>query len=177
VTSSVSGENRFWLRVLLLEAGLVLAISFFSGYQSLGLPWSYRFDSTPLGLYYSYSDYFGAESFCSFDFKFRFHFDYAILFLKVLILECPFYFIALRRSLWLKAFTVLVTANFLTHPLVAFGIPCIAKTILGSIFVGELYAPIMEFFILWKVGKLKLSESFLVALIANIFSWQFGIFV
>ena len=107
--------------------------------------------------------------------------EYLPFFLKTFVLELPIYFLFLRTlknvPVILKVNTVL---NLATHPVVFFTIPLILTqlnaTYLHYLVVAEIFAPLVEALVLFKVYKISLGRAVLAALCANLFSWSVGIY-
>ena len=107
--------------------------------------------------------------------------EYLPFFLKTFVLELPIYFLFLRTlknvPVILKMNTVL---NLATHPVVFFIIPLILTqlnaTYLHYLVVAEIFAPLVEALVLFKVYKISLGRAVLAALCANLFSWSVGIY-
>lgn len=107
--------------------------------------------------------------------------EYLPFFLKTLVLELPIYFLFLRRLKSIPTILKLNTlANLATHPIVFFIIPIalmqLNGTYLNYLVTAEIFAPLVETLILYKVFKLSPSRSFAAALCANLFSWSVGIY-
>ena len=89
--------------------------------------------------------------------------EYLPFFLKTFVLELPIYFLFLRTlknvPVILKMNTVL---NLATHPVVFFIIPLILTqlnaTYLHYLVVAEIFAPLVEALVLFKVYKISLEK-------------------
>lgn len=108
---------------------------------------------------------------------------YLKIFTGNLLIELPFYFLALYRFLsWKKIILVLLLANLLTHPIVYFGFPYLMSKWAVSYGVMLIYAEALAvlieiIFCLWFV---KQKISFIIPffiLFANLFSWNLGLFI
>ena len=159
-----------------------LLISLYSGYHSTPVPRELLWQFSPLGLLTGIkSEYRNLESACFFLGKFDPSLDYFIVFLKTCLFEAPFYFLALRPIKIRNFFVILLCANFLTHPLVFFFIPCLAENYLHSLYMAEIFAAGFEAgFILFVLGGSQPAKrkafSFSMIVLANLFSWQLGVF-
>lgn len=110
---------------------------------------------------------------------FPFSFEYVKLFLKVLLLEGPFYFFFLRHELkWGKRAFALFFCNLTTHPfLCLYAIHWFAQTqVTYGVFVGvaEFLIPVLEMLILHFAFKASWKNSATAGFAGNIFSWIFG---
>ena len=107
--------------------------------------------------------------------------EYLPFFLKTFALELPIYFLFLQTlkniPTVLKINAVL---NLATHPIVFFVIPIIlaylGATYLHYLAVAEIFAPLIEALILFRIYKLSLGRSLTAAICANLFSWSVGIY-
>jgi hypothetical protein len=110
----------------------------------------------------------------------KFNDVYLWIFLWTLLLEAPFY---LGYLLWRKyslktSLIVLVAANLATHPAVTFVIPSFTHAaglrVADGAIIKEIFAPLVEMFIVKKMTRLSWAESFALAVAANLFSWWVG---
>lgn len=107
--------------------------------------------------------------------------EYLPYFLKTFALELPVYFIFLRTLKRipeiLKINTVL---NLATHPIVFYLIPVILMQLnanyLNYLVVAEIFAPLVEALILYRIFKVRVSRAFAASICANLFSWSVGVF-
>lgn len=103
----------------------------------------------------------------------------ALLYLKVFILTCllefPFYFVCLGR----RAFIATLILNLATHPMVSFGIPYLMRgeDYYLCLWVGEVFAPALEGFLLGYVWKVKWTRAVSIAILANLVSWWVGVYL
>ena len=113
-------------------------------------------------------------------------FSYLKIFTGNLLLELPFYFLALYRFLsWKKILAVLLLGNLLTHPLAYFGLPYLMSELSVSYGIMLAYAEVMAvlveiIFCNWIVRQANQKLSYYslgLILLANLFSWNFGVYL
>ncbi len=103
--------------------------------------------------------------------------QYVKVFGSTLILELPFYLLALRGVQRLgRRLEVWTAANLLTHPMVYFGLPMLFAYFAGSyramLLTAEVFAPLAEMaFCRWAGVSWRRT---LWILAANLFSWHVG---
>ena len=119
---------------------------------------------------------------CSFQGAYSFHLDYFFIYLRTVLLEAPFYLWLFFPAGLANGTAILFFANLLTHPLVFFAFPCLGQSTLFSLLAGELFAAAVEvLFVLWLRSRLIPQVSrrrcVVVIVLANLFSWQMGIFL
>ena len=108
---------------------------------------------------------------------------YLCTFFLTCLLETPFYWLALKS--WnvgrVKKVGFIVLVNLATHPFIYFGVPAITFRLGGKVYqsllLSELFAPLVEGIILWRVRKGPAWVSLGYAIAANLFSWWVGIFL
>jgi hypothetical protein len=162
----------------------VLLLSFFSGFKSFPIPADLAWQFSPLGLLHGVSpENMDLDSQGFFSGHFAFSFDYLIVFLKTCLLESPFYFYCFRKESFPRRLSYLLFANFLTHPLVFFFIPTLFDKYIHAALVSEAFAPLVEMAFVVSVLMMKrekrsvLVTSALVILMANLFSWEVGMYL
>lgn len=158
-----------------------LLLSVLSGYVRGGWTPGALFPFTPLGLLLRFDPRSLAyENACSFGWTFGPFFDYFKVFLITCLLELPFYFWVFRGSPWPARLSSLTLANFCTHPLVFFAFPCLFRFYLTGALASEAFAIGAEGLLvaLWA-SRLGLPPGSAVAAagLANLFSWQVGIYL
>ena len=109
-------------------------------------------------------------------------FSYAKTFAKTCLCEAPFYFWCFRRERFERALSWLLFANFSTHPIVFFVIPLLFSTYLHAAIAAEAYAAGAEMLLVGIVlarprGRREGAIAALVILAANLFSWEFGMYI
>lgn len=163
---------------------LVIVISIFSSFEKAEIPWELSWHVSPLGLLFSKLPQdlltLGSKSF--FVGELGYYFDYFFIFLKTCLLEFPFYRIALKSKRFSVVLSNLFIANFLTHPFVFFAFPATFDRYLPSLLYSELYAAAAEMIFITWISRSKTKpwasvQSALWILIANLFSWQVGVFL
>lgn len=167
-----------------LILSLVILISAYSSYEKSEIPWDLSWHVSPLGLLFSRTPHelLTLESKSFFLGKLGFYFDYLFVFLKTCFLEFPFYWFALKSKRFLMILSYLFIANFLTHPIVFFAFPSAFNLYLPSLLCSELYAAAAEMIFIGWVCRSKTKpwtsvQSGFWILIANLFSWQVGVFL
>lgn len=179
-SSSVSGPG-----IALFTLFFVLLLSLFSGYQAAEVPVAIRYQFSPLGLLLGFDrHYFEFESLSGFNGVLSFTFDYFFTFLKTCLLEAPFYYFVFRKRGFNTFLGVLFGANLLTHPFVFFVFPWLFKQYIAGLLYSEIFAPSIEVVVVLMVlglcrnkeGVPSLSKCALAIVLANLFSWQVGVF-
>jgi len=161
----------------------VVSLSFFSGFHSFPVPFDLAWQFSPLGLLQGVKpENLELESHGYFSNSFGFTYDYLIVFLKTCICESPFYFICFRKEPFLKFMKYLIAANLLTHPIVFFVIPVLFDKYITSALVAEAYAAVGEMIFVAillsrKESKMTVALGVLLIALANLFSWEVGMFV
>lgn len=107
--------------------------------------------------------------------------EYLPFFLKTFALELPIYFIILRQLKNIPTVLQINTVlNLATHPIVFFVIPIILTNLganyLHYLATAEIFAPLIEALILFRIYKLSLARSLTAAISANLLSWSVGIY-
>jgi hypothetical protein len=170
---------------LIFGIGLsVLLLSFFSGFKSFPIPADLAWQFSPLGMLHGITpENMDLDSQGFFSGHFAFSFDYLIVFFKTCLLESPFYFYCFRREGFSRRLSYLLFANFLTHPLIFFFIPTLFDKYITAALVSEAFAPLVEMTFVVSIlmvkkepGK-KLALSAVVILLANLFSWEVGMYL
>jgi len=186
VEASMSASES--LAPVILLIGTILAISVLSGFQSSPVPYELAWQFSPIGFLQSAlhgglpaeylelptANYFRGPSGLSL--------DYATVFFKTCFLEAPFYFWCLRRENTYRSLQILLTANFLTHPIVFFIFPLIFSRYVPAALWAELFAAGAEMLFVGYLmarshGRLSGVSAALMILLANLFSWEVGMFV
>jgi hypothetical protein len=176
------------LAPIALLTGTVLTISILSGFQSTPVPYELAWQFSPTGFLSSAlhgglpaeiwdlptANYFRGPSGLSL--------DYATVFTKTCFLEAPFYTYCLRKENFLKTVQLILTANFLTHPIVFFVFPLLFSHYVPAALSAEVFAAGAEmiFIGLWiykSYGARAGWISAFIILLANLFSWEVGMFV
>lgn len=164
----------------------ILALSIFSGYTAARVPTRFLFPYTPIGLLFRFDpQYLDYTSSCAFSGRFDLTFDYLKVFLTTCFLESPFYFTVLRSTPWRARLGVLILANACTHPAVFFLFPCLLRNFLIAILSSEAFALSSEIMIVLWIGSGNLKKgrprmhpvlAAFAIVMANLFSWQVGIY-
>ncbi len=106
--------------------------------------------------------------------------EYALLFAMVCALEAPLY-LNIQSLSWRKRFAALVGLNLATHPAITFLLPALLNnygfSTAGLILTTETLAFLVEAFILYFAFKVGAKTAFVFALLANLFSWSFGLYL
>lgn len=108
--------------------------------------------------------------------------EYAFAFVLTVLIEAPFYFVALKGRLKLDQILVYAIAlNLATHPLVLIGLPQFFALAefpkVTPILLGEIFAPAFEGLMLWRLAGLSWQRAFGFAILANLISWTAGVLV
>jgi hypothetical protein len=162
----------------------VLLLSFFSGFKSFPVPADLAWQFSPIGLLNGVRpEYLALDSHGFFLGHFAWSLDYLIVFFKTCLLESPFYFYCFRGEKFTRGLSYLLTANFLTHPLIFFFVPTLFDKYITAALVSEAFAPAVEMafvvsiLMAKKVSRGKLALSALIILLANLFSWEAGMYL
>jgi hypothetical protein len=163
----------------------VLFLSFFSGFKSFPIPADLAWQFSPLGLLHGVTpENMDLDSQGFFTGHFSYSFDYLIVFLKTCLLESPFYFFCFRRESFPRRLSYLLFANLLTHPLIFFFFPTLFDKYITAALVSEAFAPAVEMAFVVSILMMtkkesgpKLAVSALVILLANLFSWEVGMYL
>jgi len=106
--------------------------------------------------------------------------EYFVLFALTCGLEAPFY-MSIRSLNWSKRFRALIALNLATHPAVTFIWPHIMygldQNAGAYILAAETFAPVVEALLLIFVFKVGAPAAFLFAILANLVSWGFGLYL
>jgi hypothetical protein len=105
---------------------------------------------------------------------------YALLFLGTVLFEIPIYFAFLRKKVPIGSLVLwTLILNLATHPAVSFLIPRICAAtesrLVDYVLWAEIFAPVVEALLLWKIARVNLGRAAVAALIANLLSWWAGI--
>ena len=104
---------------------------------------------------------------------------YLKYFFLTCLLESPFYFVAVKYQ-FRQFLSAVILCNLATHPMVCFGIPWIISLVHGTyengLFVGEIFAPVVEALLLIWVWKVPKTRAWVLSVLANLFSWWAGIY-
>ena len=106
--------------------------------------------------------------------------NYLKLFLITCAMEAPVYALVMRKYKFKpsKVLCVVVILNIATHPFVNFLLPVILKKITADptfamqLLAGEIFAPVIEGLLHWRLTKLTAIGAITTAAIANILSWS-----
>lgn len=99
--------------------------------------------------------------------------QYVLTFLQSSCLEVPIYYFFYRRQMKFREVLILVTlANCFTHPWVFFGFMGSGWSYLISVIAAESFAVGGETILHGAAGRLSFRQTFVAALLANLFSWQ-----
>jgi len=109
--------------------------------------------------------------------------SYLGVFLVTVVLESPFYLLALRgrkfRPLARAGF--LVALNLATHPFIFLALPPLVAAFGGKTFqtliLAETFAPMVEAMILFRFGRIRFLAALSYAIVANLFSWWAGLYL
>ncbi len=176
------------LAPIVLLTGTVLTISVLSGFQSTPVPFELAWQFSPIGFLMSAlkqglpAEYWDIPTANYFRGPSGWSLDYATVFLKTCVLESPFYFWCLKdRNLFHRA-QILLTANFLTHPVVFFVFPLLFSHYVPAALWAELFAASVEMLFVGSIvtkahGYRSGTCAALVILLANLFSWEAGMFL
>lgn len=106
--------------------------------------------------------------------------QYFLYFSLTCILEAPIYWLAARRfGKGSKEILLLILGlNLATHPIVVFVMPRISlmlgQSSLFDVSSSEVFAPVVEALLLWRVGRFPMVWAIPVAIAANLCSWWLG---
>ena len=163
-----------WLIIACLLGGL--AVSCLSGFRQRAVPPGAIYPFTPLGLTLRFdSDCWKYSSACRFAARWSWSSDYFKRLAQTIALESPFYLFALRALPWSRRLSTLVGANFLTHPLVYFAFPCLFKLYVPALLASEAFAAFGEAALVGAVARRRSAAA--LAFLANLVSWQLGIYL
>ncbi|MFL5812221.1 MAG: hypothetical protein ACJ763_01480 [Bdellovibrionia bacterium] len=176
------------LAPITLLTGTVLTISILSGFQSTPVPHELAWQFSPIGFLTSAlkgglpAEYLDLPTANYFRGPSGLSLDYATVFFKTCFLEAPFYAWCLRREGFFKAVQLILTANFLTHPIVFFVFPLLFARYVPAALSAEVFAAGAEmlFIGLWMKNSYGARTGWISAFIilfANLFSWEVGMFV
>lgn len=176
------------LAPITLLTGTVLTISILSGFQSTPVPFELAWQFSPIGFLMSAlkgglpAEYLELPTANYFRGPSGLNLDYATVFFKTCLLEAPFYAWCLRRESFLKTVQLILSANFLTHPIVFFVFPLLFSHYVPAALSAEVFAAGAEmlFIGLWmksSYGARAGWSSAFIILLANLFSWEVGMFV
>ena len=173
-------DRAVWLSGAVL--GVVVLLSWSSGYHEVTVPAGLRWQFSPLGLLGPLDPlYRDLRSGGGFSGVWGWRWDYAVVFAKTCLIELPFYWLALRRCGHRQRLVGLLLANAFTHPAVFFVFPVLFKNYLPGVLSSELFAVLAEAGLVasWcrvrgaRAGSALLSAVLIV--LANLFSWQIGV--
>lgn len=106
--------------------------------------------------------------------------EYALLFAIVCALEAPLY-LNIRSLSWRMRFAALIKLNLATHPLITYAWPLLLNhyqvSTASLILSGEFFAFVTEMLLLYFGFKVSLKTAFIFSLLANLFSWSFGLYL
>ena len=100
-----------------------------------------------------------------------------------IVLETPWYlfFGWVGRQKMITTIKQILILNLATHPIVFWVIPFVfnyfSLNALSYIVTAEMFALIIEMFILKFAFKVSWSRSFVASLCANLFSWSMGVWL
>ncbi len=107
--------------------------------------------------------------------------EYLKYFLWTLGLELPLYYFMLSNLAKLKRLQLSLLVNIATHPIIFFVFPLILShwnlTYRDYLLSAEIFAPLVEGFIIWKLFKSNPGRAFSAALSANLISWWLGVLI
>lgn len=117
--------------------------------------------------------------------QFSYAFDYLAVFLATCLLELPFCWLAFRNLSPARIFLVLLFLNLATHPIVFFVIPLFFEKYLHAALVAEAFAAGAEMFLAVslvstfrnRISRYEGLAAAALVLLANLFSWELGIFL
>ncbi|MGE3682219.1 MAG: hypothetical protein AB7G93_10865 [Bdellovibrionales bacterium] len=96
------------------------------------------------------------------------------MFLQSNVLEWPVYLPALRHMPRWRGCLFITSMNAITHPIVFHILMRLPFSRLQNILVAEAFAISAETLILWRYGGWRWPKAAVIALIANLLSWQLG---
>jgi hypothetical protein len=161
----------------------VLTLSLFSGFKSFPVPFDLAWQFSPIGFLQGIKpENADLATGSYFSGHFGYTLDYFFVFFKTCLAESPFYYFCFRKLPFSRFLAYLLLANFLTHPIVFFVIPAFFSKYVTAALVGEAFAPTIEaifaFVVLVKTEtKTTASTGALVIVLANLFSWEVGMFI
>lgn len=173
-----TGTDHRLRDILLISLGLAVAllISLASGFVSFKVEPELAWQFSPLGMLGGVrEEYLDIESVSYFGGTLGWTFDYLGIFLKTCVLEAPFYAMAFATRPMRRVLVALVLMNLATHPIVFFVIPRFFDTYLHAALFSEAFAPLVEMAI--AVGLLRKLSPAPWILLANLFSWQIGMYL
>ena len=101
--------------------------------------------------------------------------SYFQLFLQNFAIEAVFLSLVLFRQKLGRVLFLVLLANALTQPLVVFGFIAVPEAkIIWTLLLAEIFAIGVEGYIYWKKLDLSPSKAWLLALLANLLSWELG---
>jgi hypothetical protein len=164
--------------------GAALLISVYSGYQKTEVPLDIAWSVSPLGLIFSHLpvEILQLEIHSFFQGRLGAFFDYFQTFLITCSLEAPFYYLALDQRNPLAFLAIVLSANFLTHPIIFFAFPAAFQHYMPSLITSEFFAASIEMLFIGYIWARRgdphtgVRASFFI-LVANLFSWQIGVFL
>jgi hypothetical protein len=180
ITEQASITPYLWMIFVTFS---VLTLSLFSGFKSFPVPFDLAWQFSPIGLIQGIKpENLDLDTGSYFSGHFGYTLDYFFVFFKTCLAESPFYYFCFRRLPFTKFLSYLLLANFLTHPIVFFVIPLLFSKYITAALVGEAFAPLVEmtfaFVVLSKTQtKTTASLGAVVILLANLFSWEVGMFI
>ncbi len=169
------------LAVVAVPLMVVAAVSVVTGWERPRLGWHEVFPVTPLGLLQGgWRQLEGVASSCELTALRPFAaVGYAATFFATVVLEAPFYALALGRRGLVRTTRILAWGNVATHPIVFFALPCLIPNYRAFVLGAELFAPAVEILLVLAMtrdarGPRPLTVVALITL-ANLASWQLGI--
>lgn len=160
----------------------VLMLSLFSGFKTFPVPFDLAWQFSPIGLLQGIKpENLDLPTGSYFSGHFGYTLDYFFVFMKTCLAESPFYYFCYRRLPFSKFFAYLLFANFLTHPIVFFIMPLLFSKYIAAALAGEAFAPLVEAIFAYVVliktqSKRHALAGALVIVLANLFSWEVGMF-
>lgn len=114
----------------------------------------------------------------SMDFDFSLYSKY---FVTTVLIEAPVYFFALRFLAFKTKLKLVLSVNLATHPIVFYLFPWVLMhwhlNYGAYVLSAEIFAPLVEGLMIWKIFKVPASAAFAAAFAANIISWWLGILI
>jgi hypothetical protein len=183
----VETDSLEWAPIALLSA-TVLAISVLSGFQSTPVPYELTWQFSPLGFLMSAlkdglpSEFLDLPTANYFRGPSGWSLDYATVFAKTCALEAPFYFLCLKNESLPRRLQVLMSSNFLTHPIVFFVFPLLFSKYVPAALSAELFAALAEMAFVGGIvakteGARRGARAAIWIVMANLFSWEAGMFI
>ncbi len=184
--ASPASTNTVSLNAILLGLLAASTLSLLSGFQNFPVPFDLAWQFSPLGVLQGISPENAAiESASYFSGRFGLTPDYFIYFLKTCAYESPFYYLCFRGLPFPRILALIVLLNLATHPIVFFVIPLLFSRYFAAALFSEAFAPTIEVALAYLVlrrampgetrAKVAARASWL--LIANLFSWEAGMFL